>query len=51
MILSDGTTQVKISVRRSPKVIYSLNGDEDDKKSKSYVQVQNVKMKEDLPGA
>ncbi len=37
MILSDGTTQVKISVRRSPKVIYSLNGDDDDKKSKSYV--------------
>ena len=32
MILSDGTTQVKISVRRSPQVIYSLSGDDNDKK-------------------
>jgi hypothetical protein len=48
MILSDGTTQVKISVRRSPQVTYSLNGDDNDEKSKSYVQVKNVKIKEDL---
>ena len=50
MILSDGTTQVKMSVSRSPQVTYSLNGDENDKKSKSYVQVKNVKIKECLPG-
>ena len=45
MILSDGTTQVKMSVSRSPQVTYSLNGDENDKKSKSYVQIQNDKIK------
>ncbi len=32
LILSDGTTQVKISVRRSPQVTYSLNGNDNDKK-------------------
>ena len=37
MILSDGTTQVKMSVRRSLQVTSSLNGDDNDKKSKSYV--------------
>ena len=45
MILSDGTTQVKISVRRSPQVTYSLNGDDNDKKSKSYVQVKMSRLK------
>ena len=40
MILSDGTTQVKTSVRCLSLVTYHLNGDDNDKKSKSYVQIK-----------
>ena len=49
MIKSDGTIQSNQSINNSYLVAYPYTGDDNDKKSKSYVQIQNDKIKELLP--
>ena len=49
MTKGDGTTQRKQSINISYSVTYHPNGDDNDKKSKSNVQIQNDKIKKLLP--
>ena len=49
MIKSDGTIQRKQPINNSYRVAYLPTGDDNDKKSKSNVQIQNDKIKKLLP--